>query len=144
LIGEIPLELITLRNLEVLSLYSNCLFGTLPSEMGSMTNLQQLDFEENGLGGYVPDELFNMSSLTHLNLAWQTERNCNSSSGELVSIYTDGLEGYNMLEKILSLRHLKEVFIEGNWFSGEIPPQIKNMKQLGENQPLCFTFMSVH
>ena len=105
--------------------------------MGLMTNLQQLNLEDNGLSGYVPDELFNMSSLTHLNLAWQytNGQNCTSSNGNLVMFPTisnfGGLEG-SILEKIKSLRHLREIIIENNYFSGEITPGIKNLKQLGK------------
>jgi hypothetical protein len=124
----------------VLELNSNCLLGSLPSQIGLLTNIQKLNLEDNGINGYVPDELFNMSSLTHLNLAWQygNERNCTTSKGDLVELfltstgkYNEGLEG-TILEKINLLRHLKEIHVEGNYFSGTISPEIKNLKQLGE------------
>lgn len=140
MIGEIPPEISVLRYVDVLTFNSNCLIGTLPSEMGWMTNLQQLNLEDNGLSGYVPDELYNMSSLTHLNLAWQcgNQRTCTSSNGELIDLYHDssgdvkaGLEG-EILRKLGSLRHLKEILVSGNYFSGEISSDIKNLKQLGK------------
>jgi hypothetical protein len=105
-----------------------------------MTNLQQLNVEDNGMSGYVPDEFFDMSSLTHLSLGYQGKnwRNCTSSTGSFIDLYTNsagetnsGLEGL-MLDKIKSMRHLKEVVIEGNYFSGEIDPGIKNLKHLGQ------------
>ncbi|KAL7478333.1 hypothetical protein ACHAW6_004102 [Cyclotella cf. meneghiniana] len=138
LIGKIPPEISILRFIDILNLSGNCLIGTIPSEMGWMTNLQQLNLEYNGLSGYVPDEFFNMSSLTRLNLSWQggNERNCTSSKGELIELQYNlrddvnyGLEG-EILKKIGSLRHLKEILVDGNYFSGEITPDIKNLKQL--------------
>ncbi|KAL3790445.1 hypothetical protein ACHAWO_007135 [Cyclotella atomus] len=114
LIGEIPPEISTLRNLDVLALNSNCLFGSLPTEFGSMTNLQKLNIQDNSLGGYLPEEFYSMSSLTHLNLAWQgkNERYCTSSGGDFVDLFVTsdgetnyGLEG-ELLQKIGSLRHL--------------------------------------
>lgn len=140
LIGKIPPEISILRFVDILNLGGNCLIGTIPSEMGWMTNLQQLNLEYNGLSGYLPDEFFNMSSLTRLNLSWQggNERNCTSSKGELIELQYNlrddvnyGLEG-EILKKIGSLRHLKEILVEGNYFSGEITPDIKNLKQLGK------------
>eukprot|EP00804_Cyclotella_cryptica_P003742 CCRYP_008909-RA/>CCRYP_008909-RA protein AED:0.31 eAED:0.06 QI:0/1/0.6/1/1/1/5/0/1068 len=138
LIGKIPPEISILRFIDVLKLDGNCLVGTLPSEMGCMSNLQQLNLEYNGLSGYVPDEFFNMSSLTHVHLAGQSgnEWNCTSSSGELIQLYynlsgdfNSGLEG-DILEKIGNLRHLKEILVDDNYFSGSITPDIKNLKQL--------------
>ena len=139
LVGQIPPEISVLRNLDVLAMNGNCLYGSLPSTLGMMTNLQQLYIQDNGLNGFVPDELSSMSSLTHLNLAWQSEnsRSCISSSGDLVYLNTSsgelsyGLEG-KVFEMIKSLRHLREVNIEDNYFSGQITPDIKNLKQLGE------------
>jgi hypothetical protein len=108
--------------------------------MGLMTNLQQLNLEDNGLNGDVPDEFYNMSSLTHLNLAVQSVnwRHCTSSEGEKIYLNISsrgetiwGLEG-EILQKIGSLRHLKEIRVNENYFSGKIAPDIKNLKQLGE------------
>ena len=139
LIGQIPSEISVLRNLDVLAMNGNCLYGSLPSAFGMMSNLQQLYLHDNGLNGFVPDELSSMSSLTHLNLALQSEneRSCASSSGDLVYLNMSsgelnyGLEG-KIFEQIKSLRHLREVNIEDNYFSGQIIPDIKNLKQLGK------------
>jgi hypothetical protein len=129
-----------LHYLDVLELNSNCLFGSLPSQIGLLTNIQKLNLEDNGINGFVPDELFNMSSLTHLNLAWQyeNERNCTTSKGDVLELFitstgkpNEGLEG-KVLEKIYRLRHLKEILVEDNYFSGTISPEIKNLKHLGE------------
>ena len=37
--GEIPAELGSLTNLQVLNLYDNELSGTIPAELGQLTNL---------------------------------------------------------------------------------------------------------
>ena len=146
LIGKIPPEISTLRNLVVLSLNSNCLYGSFPTEFGTMSNLQKLNLEDNGLEGYLPEEFYSMSSLTHINLAWQgeNERNCTSSGGALVELAITsngdtnyGLEGA-LLEKVTHLRNLKEIIVDGNYFSGETPSDVKNLKQLGERSSLHY------
>ena len=141
MIGTIPPEISALRHLDVLALGDNCIYGGIPSAFGLMTNLQQLYLQFNGLSGFVPDELSSMTSLTHLDLAWQREYeyNCTSRSGDLIhlKISSDGLvhrlKG-RIFEIIKSLRHLREVNILGNNFSGQITPGIKNLKQLGEKR----------
>ena len=55
--GEIPAELGSLPNLQVLDLSDNQLSGEIPAELGSLPNLQQLDLDNNQLSGEIPAEL---------------------------------------------------------------------------------------
>ena len=55
--GEIPSELGSLFNLELLSFYSNQLSGEIPPELGNLVNLDTLWLEGNQLSGCVPASL---------------------------------------------------------------------------------------
>ena len=55
--GEIPPELGSLSNLELLSLGNNELSGETPAELGSLSNLRRLGLGDNELSGCVPSSL---------------------------------------------------------------------------------------
>ena len=61
--GEIPSELGSLTNLQVLSLSQNQLSGEIPSELGNLAGLQELDLSENQLSGEIPSELGSLTNL---------------------------------------------------------------------------------
>lgn len=111
--------------------------------------LKSLILALNRLSGYVPDELFNLPSLAQIELSWQSEelpdsvhRKCLLRNGRTGNpSYNDdslGLEGA-LLETIGSLQQLKKIDIRGNYFSGGITSEIKNLEQLGERQRTVMT-----
>ena len=61
--GEIPAELGSLSNLEVLYLKKNALSGEIPAELGSLSNLEWLYLDSNALSGEIPPELGSLSNL---------------------------------------------------------------------------------
>ena len=61
--GEIPPELGSLSNLQILSLRANGLAGEIPAELGSLSNLELLALSGNELSGEIPPELSNLSNL---------------------------------------------------------------------------------
>ena len=68
LAGEIPPELGSLANLELLSLSANQLAGEIPAEMGSLANLRSLSLRDNQLSGEIPPELGSLANLEWLQL----------------------------------------------------------------------------
>ena len=68
--GEIPSELGSLVNLELLELNTNQLTGEIPSELGSLVNLRTLWLNDNQLSGEIPPELGSLSSLEKLVLSY--------------------------------------------------------------------------
>ena len=62
--GEIPSEIWTLTNLEVLNLPGNEFTGSIPPEIGNMTNLFHLDLSSNELSGEIPSEICNQGDET--------------------------------------------------------------------------------
>jgi len=77
LVGTLPSELDTLKNLSRLYLYDNQISGTIPSEWSGMYSLRQLWLFNNQLTGNIPIELTQINTLTHLGLGH------NQLSGEL-------------------------------------------------------------
>ncbi len=71
--GEIPAELGSLSNLQLLSLWGNQLSGEIPAELGNLSNLQLLTLIDNpGLSGSLPGSFTGLSALIWLYL-WDTE-----------------------------------------------------------------------
>ena len=64
--GEIPPELGSLANLEVLRLNGNELSGEIPPELGSLANLVVLILDDNELSGEIPPELDDLANLGSL------------------------------------------------------------------------------
>ena len=71
--GEIPAELGSLSNLQLLSLWGNQLSGEIPAELGNLSNLQLLTLIDNPeLSGPLPGSFTSLSALIWLYL-WDTQ-----------------------------------------------------------------------
>ncbi|KAG6490437.1 hypothetical protein ZIOFF_051733 [Zingiber officinale] len=68
--GEIPNELMMLRDLHFLSLSNNHLTGTIPENIADLTELFSLDLSMNNLTGTIPSNLSALNFLSHLNLSF--------------------------------------------------------------------------
>ena len=80
--GEIPPELGSLSNLQILSLRANGLVGEIPPELGSLSNLELLALSDNELSGEIPPELGSLSNLDKLFLDNSDLSGCVPSSLE--------------------------------------------------------------
>ena len=80
--GEIPAELGSLSNLQILSLRANGLVGEIPPELGSLSNLELLALSDNKLSGEIPPELGSLSNLDKLFLDNSDLSGCVPSSLE--------------------------------------------------------------
>ncbi|PWA72931.1 leucine-rich repeat protein [Artemisia annua] len=69
LVGEIPVELMSLFALVGLNLSNNLLNGSIPQNIGNMKALISLDFSGNQLMGPVPPSIADLNFLSHLNLS---------------------------------------------------------------------------
>jgi len=75
LTGEIPPELGSLSDLEVLVISGHSLAGgsyltgAIPPELGDLSNLRRLSFARNSLTGEIPPELGDLSNLERLDLS---------------------------------------------------------------------------
>lgn len=69
LVGEIPVELMSLSALLGLNLSNNHLNGGIPASIGNMKALNSLDFSGNQLTGPIPPSIAALNFLSHLNLS---------------------------------------------------------------------------
>ncbi|PWA61265.1 leucine-rich repeat protein [Artemisia annua] len=69
LVGEIPVELMSLSALLGLNLSNNLLNGGIPDSIGNMKALNSLDFSGNQLTGPIPPSIGALNFLSHLNLS---------------------------------------------------------------------------
>ncbi|PWA85694.1 leucine-rich repeat protein [Artemisia annua] len=69
LVGEIPVELMSLSALLGLNLSNNHLNGSIPDSIGNMKVLNSLDFSGNQLTGPIPPSIGALNFLCYLNLS---------------------------------------------------------------------------
>ena len=109
--GEIPNELGSLTNLELLGLHDNALTGGIPPELGRLTNLVTLALQSNNLTGGIPPELGRLTNLRTLSLR----------SNNL----TDGIP-----PELGRLTNLEWLYLHTNNLTGEIPPELVNLTDI--------------
>ncbi|KAJ4707298.1 receptor-like protein kinase 2 [Melia azedarach] len=131
--GEIPNEIWSMGNLEVLDLEGNMLNGSLPNSTPGLKKLRVLNLGFNRISGEIPNSFSEFVNLEGLNLAGnQVNGTVPSFLGRLRRVYLS----YNMLggsvpskigEKCDNLEHLD---LSGNYLVGGIPESLGNCFQL--------------
>lgn len=129
-----PAEITTLTKLNWLYL-SNCsIEGKIPEEIGNLVELIDLELSENDLTGEIP------RGISKLHKLWQLELYLNKLTGELPPGFhnltnleffdasTNNLSGN--LSEIRFLNKLKSLQLFENQFSGELPAEIGDFKNL--------------
>ena len=152
--GTIPKEVIGLSSLSIsLDMSHNFLMGVVPFEVGSLKNLAELDLSENRLSGKIPTTFATCQSLEHLYLEG------NSFEGEIpqsleklrgledIDLSRNNLSGHipEFLTKFSSLKHLN---ISYNDFEGEVPSKgiFANASEISiiGNDKLCGGVQELH
>ena len=132
---EIPPELGSLANLEVLSLQGSGLNGEIPPQLCNLTNLRELDLSANPLTGEIPAYLGDLTQLEKLVL------NFNKLTGPLppelgnlsnlrtLSVYRNRLEG-EIPAELGNLSNLEYLDLGSNPLTGEIPSEFGQLTNL--------------
>ncbi|XP_048128142.1 receptor like protein 22-like [Rhodamnia argentea] len=68
-VGELPMEIGSLKSLKGLNISHNNLTGYIPLSTRNLTDLEWLDLSSNQFIGRIPQELANLTSLAFLNLS---------------------------------------------------------------------------
>ena len=135
--GEIPPELGNLPSLTVLDLAFNQLTGGVPAELGRLANLQRLYLHENRLSGRIPPEL---GSLTDLQTLWLDGNELSGGippeMGSLASLQALHLHSNRLSGEIPSelgnLSNLRRLWLSVNQLSGQIPSELGRLSSLEE------------
>ena len=127
--GELPPELGSLLNLEVLDLAGNQLSGKIPPELGRIPNLQFLELAGGQLSGKIPPELGSLLDLQRLDLAGnQLSGEIPPQLGNLTNLINLSLAGNQLSGEISpQLGRIPDLLVldlAGNQLSGEIPPEL--------------------
>ena len=137
LTGKIPAGLGSLTNLEELYLWGNELTGAIPTELGSLANLKELWLSENQLTGKIPVELGNLSNLAELVL-WENELTGeiptelgSLANLELLSLSANQLTG-EIPAELGNLANLDRLFASRNQLTGAIPSQVTRLTNVSQ------------
>ncbi len=112
-------QLSAMSALRTLNLSGNALAGLLPSAIGAMRTLRTLNLSAVGLSGALPQELGNLDSLEVLRL------DTNRLTGALEAVFCT-LNGTSARQAY----RLRELRVNNNRLTGQIPPCIVEFKQL--------------
>ena len=135
LAGEIPPELGSLSNLELLLLGDNSLTGEIPSELGDLSNLEWLDLGSNSLTGEIPPGLGSLPDLEGLSLSYNSLTGeippelGDLSNLELLDLVGNSLTG-EIPSELGSLWDLRGLVLHQNSLTGAIPPELGDLSSL--------------
>ncbi|KAG6579047.1 putative inactive receptor kinase, partial [Cucurbita argyrosperma subsp. sororia] len=129
LVGQLPLGLGNLTQLETLSLRSNLLSGSIPSDFANLRSLRNLYLHRNLFSGEIPPVLFSIKSLVRLNLAHNKfVGSIPSGFDNLTNLKVLNLEE-NQLDGFIpdfNLPSLKALNVSFNRLNGSIPTQFSD------------------
>ena len=130
--GKFPDELTKLNKLKVLHVSHNPgISGALPSDIGKMQNLRDLDLSYTSLRGVLPSEIGELSLLQHFGMdETQVKGPFPEEVGDLtqlryLSIQNNDADSGKItgpLPSFANLGNLRELYLNGNAFTGTIPP----------------------
>ncbi|KAH6834638.1 hypothetical protein C2S53_009175 [Perilla frutescens var. hirtella] len=132
--GSIPAGLGNLSSLTAIVLDSNELTGVIPTEIGKMKNLEVIYFEYNRLEGQIPAHICQISRLGDLYLSSNMLKgaipSCLGKMKSLQRVFLDSNRLTSELPNLWDLTDLWGLNLSNNMLTGQIQPEIKNMKLL--------------
>ncbi|KAM3733586.1 hypothetical protein ACB098_11G147600 [Castanea mollissima] len=134
--GNIPSVIGNLINLEDIEMWNNTFLGNIPSILGSLQKLQFLDLSQNNFIGNIPSSLGNLTNLLELYLGDNNlQGSIPSSLSQCQNLITfhlprNNLSGIISSQVICLSFSLNSLDLSGNQFTGVLPSEIGNLKNL--------------
>ncbi|XP_078437586.1 putative LRR receptor-like serine/threonine-protein kinase At1g56140 [Wolffia australiana] len=133
--GPIPPFLGNLTNMEVLTLAVNPLSGPLPKELGRLTKLRVIGLGTTNLTGSLPAELGNLVDFQHIFMdGCGLGGEIPSTFSNLTKLETFQASANSFTGKIPdffgTFTSLKDMTLQGNSFEGPIPSSLGNLRNL--------------
>ncbi|PIA46519.1 hypothetical protein AQUCO_01500218v1 [Aquilegia coerulea] len=133
-ISSFPMEILKLKNLSHLYLTNCSLKGRIPTGIGNLTEMANLELSANHLTGEIPEDIVKLTKL------WQLQLYDNDLYGkfpvgfrnltQLVYLDTSNNSLEGDLSELKSLERLKSLQLFENHFSGSIPHEFGDFKNL--------------
>ncbi|KAL6342314.1 hypothetical protein AAG906_007528 [Vitis piasezkii] len=139
--GVLPNSIVNLSTqLQQLVLGENKISGNIPKEIGNLINLIQFIATRNYLTGLLLSTLGNLSQLFHLNMSYNnldgniptSLRNChNMETLDLSHKLT--INTYHVPENVIGhFNQLRSLYLQQNSFTGSLPADVGQLKNLNE------------
>ncbi|KAJ0524383.1 putative leucine-rich repeat domain superfamily [Helianthus annuus] len=146
LFGQVPIWLMSLTNLEHITLSDNNISGKIPGWLQYLPNLFYLDLSNNLLSGGLPVELTRLPALATHQVLDQVKNdkfelpmfnvngsnrqyNCLASFRPMLDLSYNNLSGDIPIE-IGNMKSIQKLDLSNNYFSGTIPSSISNLTNL--------------
>ncbi|KAL1212481.1 Receptor-like protein 11 [Cardamine amara subsp. amara] len=125
--GPIPESISQFLNLQYLYLQHNNFSGPIPRSISKIVNLDYIDLSNNKLEGEVPSCLWRLTSakLSHNSFS-SFEKSSQNTSITVLDLNSNSFRGPFPLW-ICKLKLLSFLDLSNNFFSGSIPPCLRNM-----------------
>ncbi|KAK3127600.1 hypothetical protein QOZ80_7AG0575560 [Eleusine coracana subsp. coracana] len=135
-VGNFPGSIAKCGNLTYLSLWGNSFTGMIPAGIGELAAIETLILGKNQFNREIPPDLTNCSRLQFLDVS------TNSFGGDVQEIFGkfvslrylvlhhNGYTGGIVASGVLRLPLLARLDLSFNKFSGELPPEVADMKSL--------------
>ncbi|MEO0042844.1 MAG: hypothetical protein RL329_2292, partial [Bacteroidota bacterium] len=137
LVGSIPNNLVSLSQLQFLSLARNQLTGTIPTNIGNLAELRHLSLAENQLTGTIPSSLGSLSHLSVFNvgsnrLTGSIPTELGNCTNMLILYMNTNLLTGSLPSSLGQMSQLIVMHIASNQLTGAIPSNWNNFPQMTE------------
>ena len=121
--AEFPEELCSMTKLRVIELADNRIYGRIPDQIRQLAELESLRLGQTFMSGEIPDGLYDCRELVDIALG---HANANASGEGYDASWLPGYAGLTgtISSRIGNLVNLKNLNLEDNSLSGEIPAEI--------------------
>jgi len=134
--SRVPANLFTNPNLHVIDLNHNMFFGSIPDQFINNAAHQYIALQNNGLYGTLTDRIGYLNDLKHLdisgNMITGTIPDTIQLCTNMVSLTTSGnnFEQQRLKDFFSPLKHLQDLSMKGNSFTGTLPDFFATMTNL--------------
>ncbi|WCJ35078.1 Leucine-rich receptor-like protein kinase family protein [Euphorbia peplus] len=134
--GDLPVEIMHLKNLKHLHLGGNYFSGSIPESYSEIQSLEYLGLNGNALSGKIPGSLAKLRNLRSLYIGYYSsyDGGIPPEFGELTSLEVLDMANCNLTGEIPAtlgqLTLLHSLFLQMNRLSGRIPTEFSNLVRL--------------